>query len=147
MNGYTECGPCASHTFCPSCLEPYTEGELVIQCEQCERWLHGSCDGIRNEFDAEKCADEKYTCVLCRPRDVPPPHLLPPPPPKPVPKPPTPTKSPGEFKFSTRRSQGKIMLTDLNYYTFLQSCRDFLKPNFLWTVYVYQKQECYKLNL
>lgn len=98
MNGYTECGPCASHTFCPSCLQPYSEGELVIQCEQCERWLHGSCDGIRNELDAEKCADEKYTCVLCRPRDVQPPHLLPPPPPpKPIPKPPTPTKSPGEF--------------------------------------------------
>ena len=50
------------------------------------------CDQIRTEAEAERCAEDGYNCVLCRPRDVPPPHLLPPPPP---PKPPTPTKSPG----------------------------------------------------
>ncbi|XP_050308382.1 histone-lysine N-methyltransferase 2C-like isoform X2 [Anthonomus grandis grandis] len=91
MNGCTECGPCASMVHCPSCNESYTEGDLIIQCAQCERWLHGMCDLIKTEMDADKCAEEGYTCVLCRPRDVPPPHLIPPPV---APKPLTPTKSP-----------------------------------------------------
>jgi hypothetical protein len=68
---------------------------LSIYCNKCSfcfRWLHCLCDQIRTETEAERCAEEGYNCVLCRPRDVPPPHLLPPPPP---PKPPTPTKSPG----------------------------------------------------
>ncbi|KAG5897188.1 hypothetical protein JTB14_022544 [Gonioctena quinquepunctata] len=91
MNSCTECGPCASHVNCPSCSEPYSEGELIIQCVQCERWLHGHCDFIKTEEDAEKCAEDGYNCILCRPRDVPPPHLIPTPA---AVKPPTPTKSP-----------------------------------------------------
>ncbi|XP_056641929.1 histone-lysine N-methyltransferase 2C-like isoform X3 [Diorhabda sublineata] len=91
MNSSTLCGPCASHLNCPSCSEPYSEGDLIIQCVQCERWLHGTCDCIKSEEDAEKCAEEGYNCLLCRPRDVPPPHLIPPPL---AIKPPTPTKSP-----------------------------------------------------
>ncbi|XP_050507765.1 histone-lysine N-methyltransferase 2C-like isoform X1 [Diabrotica virgifera virgifera] len=98
MNSSTQCGPCASHLNCPSCNEPYGDGELIIQCVQCERWLHGSCDCIKNEDDAEKCAEDGYNCILCRPRDVPPPHLVPPPP---APKPPTPTKSPEVGKSSS----------------------------------------------
>lgn len=66
---------------------------LTVYCiPTCFRWLHCLCDQIRTEAEAERCAEDGYNCVLCRPRDVPPPHLLPPPPP---PKPPTPTKSPG----------------------------------------------------
>jgi len=76
MNKYTECGPCASHTACPICTEPYSENELVIQCETCLRWLHGECDSIRNEADADKCAADGYMCSICRPRDMPPPHLV-----------------------------------------------------------------------
>jgi len=38
QKSFTECGPCASHTTCPSCLEPYNEGDLIIQCVQCERF-------------------------------------------------------------------------------------------------------------
>lgn len=91
MNSCTQCGPCASHITCPSCNEPYTEGDLIIQCVQCERWLHGACDFIKTEEDAEKCAEEGYNCILCRPRDVPPPHLIPVPI---TPKPPQPSKSP-----------------------------------------------------
>uniref|UniRef100_A0A182MGK2 PHD-type domain-containing protein n=1 Tax=Anopheles culicifacies TaxID=139723 RepID=A0A182MGK2_9DIPT len=77
MNSYTECGPCASQQNCPSCNEGYAEGELIIQCHQCERWLHCSCDQIKNETDAERCAEEGYTCMGCRPMDQPPPHLVP----------------------------------------------------------------------
>lgn len=91
MNSYNQCGPCASHVNCPGCQEPYSEGDLIIQCVQCERWLHGLCDNIKNDDDAEKCAEEGYNCMLCRPRDVPPPHLIPS---THTVKPPTPTKSP-----------------------------------------------------
>lgn len=92
MNSFSECGPCASMNNCPSCLEVYNEGELIIQCSKCDRWLHGSCDAIKSENDAEHCSEDGYTCLLCRPRDMLPPHLL-------LPssllnKPPTPTKSP-----------------------------------------------------
>ncbi|XP_011303059.1 histone-lysine N-methyltransferase 2C isoform X3 [Fopius arisanus] len=76
QKNYTQCGPCASHSACASCQEPYNEGDLIIQCVQCERWLHCGCDHIKTEADAEKCAEEGYNCVLCRPRDVPPPHIL-----------------------------------------------------------------------
>lgn len=34
MNSFSECGPCASHTACASCLDPYNEGDLIIQCIQ-----------------------------------------------------------------------------------------------------------------
>lgn len=75
QKNYTQCGPCASHTACTSCQESYNEGDLIIQCIQCERWLHCACDHIKTEADAEKCAEEGYNCILCRPRDVPPPHI------------------------------------------------------------------------
>jgi [histone H3]-lysine4 N-trimethyltransferase MLL3 len=75
QNSYTECGPCCSQIHCPACLEVYSDGELIIQCATCDRWLHCLCDSIKNEGDAEKCAEEGYICVLCRPKDIPPPHL------------------------------------------------------------------------
>jgi hypothetical protein len=31
------------------------------------RWLHGSCDGIYTEDDAEMASDFGYHCLLCRP--------------------------------------------------------------------------------
>lgn len=77
MNSFTECGPCSSQSNCPSCAEGYNDGELIIQCTQCDRWLHCGCDAIRNEEEAELCSEEGYTCILCRPKDVPPPHLIP----------------------------------------------------------------------
>lgn len=77
MNSYSECGPCASLNTCPSCLEGYAEGELVINCFKCERWIHGACDSIKTEQDAERCAEENYVCILCRPKDSLPPHLMP----------------------------------------------------------------------
>ncbi|CAG7629500.1 unnamed protein product [Allacma fusca] len=80
-NNYTLCGPCSSLNSCPVCKGEYTEGELIIQCTRCDRWLHASCDMINNENEAEKCADEDYQCVMCRPSDMLPPHLQPPPPP------------------------------------------------------------------
>lgn len=76
LKNYTECGPCASRLTCPSCQQSYTDGDLIIRCDNCERWLHGLCDQIRNEQDAEKCAEEGYTCLLCRQKDTLPPHLV-----------------------------------------------------------------------
>lgn len=75
QNSYTECGPCASQSNCSVCSEIYGDGELIIQCTNCDRWLHCQCDSIKNEADAEKCAEEGYICYLCRPKDILPPHL------------------------------------------------------------------------
>lgn len=75
QNSFTECGPCSSQVHCPACVETYSDGELIIQCTTCDRWLHCLCDAIKNEADAEKCAEEGYICLLCRPKDIPPPHL------------------------------------------------------------------------
>lgn len=77
MNSYTECGPCASQSNCSLCCEAYSDGELILQCLNCNRWLHGACDAVATEEDAEKCFDEGYHCMQCRPRDVLPPHLKP----------------------------------------------------------------------
>lgn len=77
LSNYSECGPCASQVSCPCCDEGYADGELIIQCNQCERWLHCGCDQIRSEHEAERCAEEGYNCLLCRPHDQPPPHLVP----------------------------------------------------------------------
>ncbi|KAL3211534.1 hypothetical protein MRX96_036354 [Rhipicephalus microplus] len=102
QNNYTQCGPCWSATTCPLCLLKYKESELVILCVQCERWMHGMCDQISSEEDAERCAEYGYNCPYCRPKDELPPHLLmdytaavaSPSPPPPPPKPETPTPSP-----------------------------------------------------
>lgn len=75
QNSYTECAPCASQSNCSVCSEIYADGELIIQCTSCDRWLHCFCDSIKNEIDAEKCAEEGYICLICRPKDILPPHL------------------------------------------------------------------------
>ncbi|XP_024945171.1 histone-lysine N-methyltransferase 2C isoform X3 [Cephus cinctus] len=107
QKNYTQCGPCASHTACTSCQEPYLEGDLIIQCIQCERWLHCACDSIKTEAEAEKCAEEGYNCILCRPRDVPPPHIvcnMPKPQPSKYPRSPPPTvRSPELYKPSPQQ--------------------------------------------
>ncbi|XP_072939829.1 uncharacterized protein [Epargyreus clarus] len=74
-DNYTECAPCASLVMCCVCSEPYSDGELIIQCFGCRRWLHAACDNIRSENDAELCCRAGYKCSLCRGRDVPPPHV------------------------------------------------------------------------
>ena len=106
QKNYTQCGPCASHTICVACQEPYNEGDLIIQCCQCERWLHCSCDSIKNEADAEKCAEEGYHCILCRPSDELPPHIsrsIPKPQPKYPRSPPPVTRSPDLYKPSPQQ--------------------------------------------
>ncbi|XP_039749475.1 histone-lysine N-methyltransferase 2C-like isoform X1 [Pararge aegeria] len=75
-DNYTECAPCASLVMCCVCTEPYSDGELIIQCTGCSRWLHAACDSIRSEGDAETCCRAGYKCLLCRGRDVPPAHLV-----------------------------------------------------------------------
>lgn len=77
MNSYTECGPCASQANCSVCTDSYVEGEFIVQCTTCDRWLHGACDAVTTEEEAEKCFDEGYACIQCRPSHVLPPHLKP----------------------------------------------------------------------
>jgi hypothetical protein len=49
---------------------------LIIVFSTSQRWCHGECDAIMNEEDAEKCAVAGYSCQLCRPADIPAPHII-----------------------------------------------------------------------
>ncbi|KAL0966145.1 hypothetical protein UPYG_G00291500 [Umbra pygmaea] len=66
QNNYTQCAPCASLATCPFCLQDYSEGEIVVQCRQCDRWIHGSCQALHSEEDVEKAADSSFDCTMCR---------------------------------------------------------------------------------
>ncbi|XP_038573924.1 histone-lysine N-methyltransferase 2C isoform X8 [Micropterus salmoides] len=66
QNNYTQCGPCASLATCPICLVDYSEGTTILQCRQCDRWFHASCQGLHSEEDVEKAADGCFDCTMCR---------------------------------------------------------------------------------
>uniref|UniRef100_A0A0A1WV58 Histone-lysine N-methyltransferase MLL3 n=1 Tax=Zeugodacus cucurbitae TaxID=28588 RepID=A0A0A1WV58_ZEUCU len=64
-----ECGQCLSQEMCSFCGQRYNDGELIIQCKNCERWLHCRCDSINTEEEAQICDNIEYHCILCRPKD------------------------------------------------------------------------------
>ncbi|XP_017462428.1 PREDICTED: histone-lysine N-methyltransferase 2C isoform X1 [Rhagoletis zephyria] len=68
-NGLIECKQCSSQEKCSFCSQRYKEGELIIQCKNCERWLHCRCDSINNEEEAQVCDNVDYHCILCRPKE------------------------------------------------------------------------------
>ncbi|XP_062849822.1 histone-lysine N-methyltransferase 2C isoform X2 [Trichomycterus rosablanca] len=66
QNNYTQCAPCASLASCPICLLTYSEEEIILQCRQCDRWMHASCQGVHTEDEVEKLADSSFDCTLCQ---------------------------------------------------------------------------------
>ncbi|XP_067626927.1 histone-lysine N-methyltransferase 2C isoform X2 [Eurosta solidaginis] len=68
-NNILACEKCASQEICAYCNQKYNEGELIIQCKNCERWLHCRCDSMHNEEEAQICDNIDYHCILCRPKD------------------------------------------------------------------------------
>uniref|UniRef100_A0A0K8V2M0 Histone-lysine N-methyltransferase MLL3 n=1 Tax=Bactrocera latifrons TaxID=174628 RepID=A0A0K8V2M0_BACLA len=68
-NGIMECGQCSSQEMCSFCGQRYNDGDLIIQCKNCERWLHCRCDSINTEEEAQICDNIEYHCILCRPKD------------------------------------------------------------------------------
>ncbi|KAM5182449.1 histone-lysine N-methyltransferase 2D [Mantella aurantiaca] len=80
QNNYTHCAPCASLVRCPVCCLNYLEGDLLIQCQNCERWLHAVCENLFTEDEVEQAADEGFDCAACQPFVVKPlpPIILPP---------------------------------------------------------------------
>ncbi|XP_047675166.1 histone-lysine N-methyltransferase 2C isoform X3 [Tachysurus fulvidraco] len=66
QNNYTQCAPCASLTSCPVCLLDYSEEEIILQCRQCDRWMHASCQGFHTEDEVEKISDSSFDCSLCQ---------------------------------------------------------------------------------
>ncbi|XP_051555188.1 histone-lysine N-methyltransferase 2C-like isoform X3 [Myxocyprinus asiaticus] len=66
QNNYTQCAPCASLASCPLCQQNYSEEEIILQCRQCDRWMHASCQGIHSEEEVEKIADTCFDCSLCQ---------------------------------------------------------------------------------
>ncbi|XP_060778551.1 histone-lysine N-methyltransferase 2C isoform X9 [Neoarius graeffei] len=66
QNNYTQCGPCASLAMCPVCVRGYREDELILQCRQCDRWMHASCQGLTSDEEVENAADDGFDCTMCR---------------------------------------------------------------------------------
>ncbi|XP_075055734.1 histone-lysine N-methyltransferase 2D isoform X2 [Mixophyes fleayi] len=67
QNNYTHCASCASLVSCPVCHLNYLEGDLLIQCQNCERWLHAVCENLFTEEEVEQAADEGFDCASCQP--------------------------------------------------------------------------------
>ncbi|CAJ0965747.1 unnamed protein product, partial [Ranitomeya imitator] len=78
QNNYTHCAPCASLVGCPVCHLNYMEGDLLIQCQNCERWLHAVCENLFTEEEVEEAADEGFHCTSCQPFIIKPVVILPP---------------------------------------------------------------------
>uniref|UniRef100_A0A8C9RDT7 Histone-lysine N-methyltransferase 2C n=1 Tax=Scleropages formosus TaxID=113540 RepID=A0A8C9RDT7_SCLFO len=66
QNNYTQCAPCGSLAVCPLCARTYCEDELIMQCRQCDRWMHASCVGLNSEEQVETAADSGFDCTMCR---------------------------------------------------------------------------------
>ncbi|MEQ2308607.1 Histone-lysine N-methyltransferase 2C, partial [Ameca splendens] len=66
LNNYSLCGPCSSLTRCPVCQQCYIQDELILQCSQCDRWVHGVCQGLTSEEKVVLAADEGFDCTLCQ---------------------------------------------------------------------------------
>ncbi|KAI1891323.1 hypothetical protein AGOR_G00142620 [Albula goreensis] len=66
QNNYTQCAPCASLAVCPVCLRSYREEELIVQCRQCDRWIHASCQNLNTDEEVENAADNSFDCTMCR---------------------------------------------------------------------------------
>lgn len=51
------------------CTQPYHDMELLVKCSECDRTLHGGCDQIRTDDEADFVVDDgRYVCILCRER-------------------------------------------------------------------------------
>ncbi|XP_044195043.1 histone-lysine N-methyltransferase 2C-like isoform X6 [Thunnus albacares] len=66
QSNYSRCGPCGSLSRCPLCQRQYTQDDLIVQCQQCDRWVHAVCQGLTTEDEVEVAADEGFNCSLCR---------------------------------------------------------------------------------
>nr|XP_046227874.1 histone-lysine N-methyltransferase 2C-like isoform X2 [Scatophagus argus] len=66
QSNYSLCGPCESLSRCPLCQRQYTQDDLILQCQQCDRWVHAVCQGLATEDEVETAADEGFDCSLCR---------------------------------------------------------------------------------
>ncbi|XP_057189086.1 histone-lysine N-methyltransferase 2C isoform X3 [Triplophysa rosa] len=66
QNNYTQCAPCASLATCSLCQQDYREEDIILQCRQCDRWVHASCQGVHSEEEVEKIAESSFDCSLCQ---------------------------------------------------------------------------------
>nr|XP_034985261.1 histone-lysine N-methyltransferase 2C isoform X15 [Zootoca vivipara] len=67
QNNYTQCAPCASLSTCPVCCCNYREEELILQCRQCDRWMHTICQNLNTDEEVESTADSGFDCTMCQP--------------------------------------------------------------------------------
>ncbi|KAM4687610.1 histone-lysine N-methyltransferase 2C [Discoglossus pictus] len=74
QNNYTQCAPCASLSTCPVCCQNYIEEEFILQCRQCDRWSHATCQNLITEAEVESAADSGFDCLMCKPYGTPTPE-------------------------------------------------------------------------
>ncbi|XP_061443616.1 histone-lysine N-methyltransferase 2C isoform X3 [Rhineura floridana] len=67
QNNYTQCAPCGSLSTCPVCCCNYREEDIILQCRQCERWMHTICQNLNTEEEVESTADSGFDCTMCWP--------------------------------------------------------------------------------
>ena len=67
----TVCARMGSITFC-ICADALLEKGFMIQCDQCEIWLHGDCDNLMEDGPIP----QHYVCPRCRQLALPPPYPL-----------------------------------------------------------------------
>ena len=64
------CADCAGRgacgEFCPVCRELWEDDEEMVCCDQCEKWVHTSCDGLKGKAAVYAQQDLAYRCPDCR---------------------------------------------------------------------------------
>ena len=69
-----ECHPrWVAREFCPICDKLWAEPsdtepvpEQMVQCEVCELWVHGDCEGVTTKAQFRQLESSHYACPECR---------------------------------------------------------------------------------
>lgn len=61
-----ECLLCTTHDSCYICKKPYSDGDIIIQCEHCSFWSHFLCDTKNAQKTVDYYDTNIYKCPKCR---------------------------------------------------------------------------------
>ena len=70
---YAQCKKCWEGAdkgeYCPVCLKAWSVNwgdEGMVQCDNCEFWVHSKCDDLRENFSLLEDQKTRYYCPICR---------------------------------------------------------------------------------
>lgn len=61
-----ECLLCSTHDSCYICRKPYSDSDIIIQCEHCSFWSHFLCDSTNVQKTVDYYDSNIYKCPKCR---------------------------------------------------------------------------------